>query len=134
MTSKIKNLNRRQRKKQHVGEFASFGFNFEITLRNHQPGELPEMQIMDGFVEPSSLTCFMFSRPVGENEREISGYISGPGRFDSATEDHRTAFIESLSAYDFSSAFVSGLRDDWNDIHTGEQWKFFESTYACVPY
>ena len=99
---------RRLRKKLHIGEFQTLGFEYDLIWSEMPSSEVQERfidQLLEEVIEPRSL-----SLGGGTN----CGFISA--RRGSATDEDRTAFETWLCQWpNVSLARVGELRDAWYD-------------------
>lgn len=99
---------RRLRKKLHIDEFKTLGFEYELTWRTAPSVETQDRfldQVHEDIVEPRSL-----SLGGGLN----CGFVSA--RHESVTEDDRAAFAQWLRQWsELAVIEVGALRDAWYD-------------------
>lgn len=102
------NRTRRLRKKLYMDEFSILGFGFtcELAFENDEQLDSFFSEFID-FVESKELHV-----AGGADDETFDGFITSIGRYESATEEDRTAIQDWLSAQDKVSEVLLGKLED----------------------
>ena len=102
------NRSRRLRKKLYLDEFSILGFGFTCELAFENEAEL------DNFF--SQFIVFVESKGLhvegGSDDESFDGFVTSIGRYDSATEEDRTAIQNWLIAQEKVSEVLLGKLED----------------------
>ena len=89
-------MNKRQRKKHYLNEFAVKGFEFSCKLIQISDGEVDVFyDTLIDLVEQRNLTI-----DGGGSEHDVAGYVSSNDRYGSATEEDIAVIKAALEAMD----------------------------------
>jgi len=102
------NRSRRLRKKLYMDEFSILGFGFTCELAFENEAELDSFfDEFISFVESNDLHI-----AGGSDDESFDGFITSIGRYESATEEDRTAVQNWLTAQEKVSEVVIGKLED----------------------
>ncbi|MBL9139247.1 MAG: YggL family protein [Verrucomicrobiales bacterium] len=113
-------MNRRLRKKKHLGEFRQFGVSLECRFH---PGLSPQMfdRFTDEFIGAAVETRSLLFGGGGSAELGWSGIVSTSRRYDSLTEEDRSALLVWLE--NRPEVAMSRLSNPWDIWHGADPFE-----------